>query len=65
MSLQVSASGYYGFIHTLHDSDAQSGRTDDLVIELVARKPQRRLLLFAGDAMLARRYFEPRPGERG
>ena len=63
VSLQVSADGYYGFIHTLHDSDAVDGEIDDFVIELVAREPQRRLLLFAGDAMLARRYFEPRPGE--
>ena len=37
--LQVSADGYYGFIHTLHDSDAAAGHIDDLVIELVAREP--------------------------
>ena len=63
VTLHVRADGYYGFIHTLHDSQAFGGKIEDFVIELVAREPQRRLLLFAGDAMLARRYFEPRPGE--
>ena len=63
VSLEVSADGYYGFIHTLHDSSAVDGEIDDFVIELVAREAERRLLLFAGDAMLSRRYFEPRPGE--
>ncbi|NNC65588.1 MAG: CapA family protein, partial [Gammaproteobacteria bacterium] len=63
VSLHVRADGYYGFIHTLHDSDAAGGKIEDLDIELVAREPERRLLLFAGDAMLARRYFDPRPGE--
>ncbi len=61
--LEVRAEGYYGFVHTLHVSEALSDKVDDLVIELVAREPDRRLLVFAGDAMLSRRYFEPRPGE--
>jgi len=61
--IAVRADGYYGTIHALDESDAMSGRTDELVIELVARRPARRLLLFAGDAMLARRFFEPRDGE--
>ena len=63
VSLGISADGYYGFVQTLHETDAVAGAVDDLVVELVAKQPGRRLLLFAGDAMLARRYFEPRPGE--
>ena len=58
MSLRVDADGYFGFIHTVTDSDA--GLPD---IVLVKREPDRRLLMFAGDAMLSRRYFEPRADE--
>lgn len=60
--LDIRADGYYGFRHTLHRSDVEALR-NRLRVELVTRQAGRRLLLFAGDAMLARRYFEPLPGE--
>jgi poly-gamma-glutamate capsule biosynthesis protein CapA/YwtB (metallophosphatase superfamily) len=60
--LDIRAEGFYGFLHTLHRSDAETAR-NDFRVELVAKQEDRRLLLFAGDAMLARRYFEPLPGE--
>jgi len=53
----VAADGYYPAVHTARAGEALA----DVV--LVARAPERRLLVFAGDAMLARRYFEPRAGE--
>ncbi len=64
LMIHASAPGYYGFIHTLHRSDFAAGR-DAVIpsIELVQRKSDRTLLMFAGDSMLARRYFEPRAGE--
>ncbi len=62
--LNVSAPGYYGFVHTLHRSDFGRGRDAVIpLIELVRERPGRTLLMFAGDTMLARRYFEPRAGE--
>ena len=62
-ALYIEAEGYYRFVHTFHRSDVLPANSHELDIELVAMAPQRRLLLFAGDSMLARRYFEPRPGE--
>jgi len=64
VGLRVQAPGYYPFIHTLHRSDFVSGRDARLPdIRLVKKAPGRTLFLFAGDAMLSRRYFEPRDGE--
>ena len=64
LALHVSAPGYYGFVHTLHRSDFAAGRDAVIpAIELVQRKAGRVLLMFAGDSMLARRYFEPRASE--
>jgi hypothetical protein len=64
VSLRVQAPGYYTFIHTLHRSDFVSGRDARLPdIRLVKKVPGRTLFMFAGDAMLSRRYFEPRDGE--
>jgi poly-gamma-glutamate capsule biosynthesis protein CapA/YwtB (metallophosphatase superfamily) len=64
ISLRVRAPGYYPFIHTLHRSDFVSGRDARLPdIRLVKKAPGRTLLMFAGDAMLSRRYFEPRGDE--
>jgi poly-gamma-glutamate capsule biosynthesis protein CapA/YwtB (metallophosphatase superfamily) len=64
LTLRVEAPGYYTFVHTLHRSDFASG-LEAIVpdIRLVQRKPGRTLFVFAGDAMLSRRYFEPRAGE--
>ncbi len=62
--LRATAPGYYEFLHTLHRSDFEQGRDAEIPpIQLVKRKPGRTLLMFAGDTMLARRYFEPRAGE--
>ncbi|MBT8080960.1 MAG: CapA family protein [Gammaproteobacteria bacterium] len=63
VSLRIAADGYYTTIHTFAREDLEATAGDLGTIEVVARKPGRRLLLFAGDAMLARRYFEPRDGE--
>ena len=61
--IDISADGYYRVVHTFHRSDFTGGSTRFADIELVSKAPQRRLLVFAGDAMLARRYFEPPSGE--
>ena len=63
VSLRIAADGYYTTIHTFAQEDLEATTGDLGTIEIVARKPDRRLLLFTGDAMLARRYFEPRDGE--
>lgn len=64
VSVRIEAPGYYAFLHTLHRSDFVSGRPAVVPdIELVERKPGRTLMVFAGDAMLSRRYFEPRASE--
>jgi len=61
--IDISAPGYYRVVHTFHRSDFANGVDRVADIELVQKTPQRRLLVFAGDTMLARRYFEPRAGE--
>jgi poly-gamma-glutamate capsule biosynthesis protein CapA/YwtB (metallophosphatase superfamily) len=62
--LEVSATDHYPALQTLHRSDFVTGAKAELpTIELVRKKPGRHLLLFAGDSMLSRRYFEPRAGE--
>ena len=61
--LRLSAPGYYAMIHALGPDDLRSGVRDVGPVELVAKQQDRRLLLFTGDAMLSRRYFEPRAGE--
>ncbi len=62
--IDVVLEGYYPALQTVHRSDFVAGRAAQLpAIELVRKKPQRRLLMFAGDAMLSRRYMEPRAGE--
>ncbi len=63
LSLRIGAEGFYTTIHTFAREDLEAAAGNIGTIEIVARKPGRRLLLFAGDAMLARRYFEPRDGE--
>jgi hypothetical protein len=54
--IDISADGYYRVLHTMHQSDFTDGSKQVADIELVSKAPQRRLLVFAGDAMLARRY---------
>ncbi len=62
--LHIGAPGYYEFLQTLHRSDFVPGQNAVIPpVELVKRKSGRALLMFAGDSMLARRYFEPRAGE--
>lgn len=56
--IEIGAAGYYPAVHTV---SARAGLVPDIV--LVEKRSGRRLLLFAGDAMLARRYFEPVAGE--
>ena len=63
VSLRIGAAGYFTMIHTFAPEDLDAAGDSLGTIEIVARKPGRRLMLFAGDAMLARRYFEPRDGE--
>ncbi|MEM7430673.1 MAG: CapA family protein [Pseudomonadota bacterium] len=61
VQVQASAGGYYDAVHTFLASRFESD--SNLRITLVERTADRRLLVFAGDAMLARRYFSPRAGE--
>ena len=62
--LDISAEDYYGVVQTLHVSDFVAGDAAVLPgIEMVRKQAGRRLLMFAGDAMLSRRYFEPRSNE--
>jgi len=61
--VDISADGYYRVVHTFQRSDFANGSNQVADIELVRAALQRRLLVFAGDAMLARRYFEPPVGE--
>ncbi len=64
LRIEISAKGYYASLQTVHRSDFVAGSAAGLpAIELVRRKAGRRLLLFAGDAMLSRRYFTPLAGE--
>ena len=64
VQLTASADGYYSSLQTLHASDFVGGARKSLPpITLVQRKAGRRLMLFAGDAMLSRRYFKPLSGE--
>ena len=63
LALHISADGYYAMIHTFAREDIAALAGDVGPLTIVAKQPGRRLLLFTGDAMLARRYFEPPPGE--
>lgn len=62
--ISVSSYDYYSTLQTVQRSDFVAGRPAVIpTIDLVRKKAGRRLLMFAGDAMLSRRYFEPRAGE--
>jgi poly-gamma-glutamate capsule biosynthesis protein CapA/YwtB (metallophosphatase superfamily) len=62
-SLQIGADDFYTAMHSFAREDIAAADGHVGNITLVARRPERRLLLFAGDAMLARRFFEPPEGE--
>ena len=61
--IEIDAEAYFDMVHTFSVpvSDAKEMRLSD--ISLVQRKSDRRLFLFAGDAMLSRRYFKPLANE--
>lgn len=60
--IEVEAPGHYPMRHTFsHAELSQDPSLDDIV--LVARKPGRTLLVFGGDAMIGRRFYEPFEGE--
>ena len=61
--IDVAADEHYRFVHTVAASDLSLGGELFARIELVQKRPQRRLLLFTGDAMLTRRCLEPRDNE--
>ena len=64
LQLSASANGFYSTLQTIHANDFSDPDDATLpAIELVQKKTGRRLMLFAGDAMLSRRYFKPLPGE--
>ena len=58
----VTAEGHYPMVHTLTPGPALAAKIAD--VHLVRKKAGRHLLLFAGDSMLGRRFFEPRADER-
>ncbi|GAB5456571.1 MAG: hypothetical protein Hens2KO_28000 [Henriciella sp.] len=60
--IEVEAPDHYPMRHTFsHAELSQDPSLDDIV--LVARKPGRTLLVFGGDAMIGRRFYEPFEGE--
>ncbi len=64
LRISAAADGYFPAIQNVHRSDFVDGENARIpTIELVSKVPGRRLLLFAGDTMLSRRYIEPRDGE--
>ena len=65
-ALVAAAPGYYPMRHTFThaDFDDESPAKFEIPpITLVERTSESRLLVFAGDAMLGRRFVEPRAGE--
>lgn len=64
LRVEISSDGFYSTVQTIHRSDFVAGEAAVLpTIEMIRKKRGRRLLMFAGDAMLSRRYFTPRNGE--
>ncbi|WP_444929983.1 CapA family protein [Microbulbifer sp. SSSA002] len=62
--LKFSAAGYYPLTHTFsaHELTLSDGKIPD--VTLVARKPGRVMLAFAGDLMTGRRYYKPLKGDK-
>ena len=66
-SIRFSAPGYYSMLHTYSRADfdrANAKAIEVPAVTLVAKKPGRRLLAFAGDTMLGRRFTAPRADEK-
>lgn len=59
--VRLEVTGYYPAFHTLWSPDWQSRRVP--TIRLVDRRPERRLLILTGDAMVGRRFLAPLPGD--
>jgi poly-gamma-glutamate capsule biosynthesis protein CapA/YwtB (metallophosphatase superfamily) len=55
--------GAYPFLHTWDDGEVADLKGKLPPVELVARKPGRMLLMFGGDTMMGRRFYQPNPGE--
>ena len=66
--VDVTSDGYYSTLQTFSRADSNlSGNGNQRIalrdIVLVERQPNRRLLAFAGDTMMGRRFVTPRDGE--
>ncbi|MEM8682109.1 MAG: CapA family protein, partial [Pseudomonadota bacterium] len=55
--IRVSAAGHYAIVHTVSPKDLELGLFES--VTLVKKQRGRRLLVFAGDAMLTRRFLNP------
>jgi len=65
-TIRISAPGHFSFIQTFSRADLELSGGDGLTvptIKLVAKTKGRRLLVFGGDTMMARRFVKPRYGE--
>lgn len=62
VSLAVSADGYYAMRHVFSAGELENRAAIDPIV-LVRKKANRTLMIFAGDAMLGRRFFTPHDGE--
>jgi len=65
-AIELSAPDHYSFIQTFSRADfhlSGDGVLEIPPIALVARAHGRRLLVFGGDTMMARRFLKPRAGE--
>ena len=66
LQLRLSKEGYYPSVQTIASGDWQMPGSKQIAlppITLVEQKPGRVMFTFAGDAMAARRYQKPLPGE--
>lgn len=68
LQVKISAEGYYPMLHTFSRAELLSAGADGGTAQLgdillVARKPGRTLLVFGGDTMMTRRFYEPHEGE--
>jgi len=64
--LNIGANGFFSAFHTFSQHEletAQPTANQIPTIALVAKKEDRTLMVFGGDAMMGRRYSKPFPGE--